>query len=184
MKIEEVVPGLIRISLWRLDSLNVYILGDVLLDSGPRFSLKSLLAAVKSFTIRVHALTHAHFDHQGCSHTLCTLLDIPLWCGEGDRAAVESGDLSLVFPPSSVRMARLGQWLAGPGHPVSRSLHEEDKVGGFTVIEVPGHPSGHLAYWREMARALVIGDVLFHRNPVTFKRGLSEPSALQHSIPR
>ena len=33
---------------------------------------------------------------------------------------------------------------AGPGHPVDRTLHEGDEVGGFTVLEAPGHSAGHI----------------------------------------
>jgi hydroxyacylglutathione hydrolase len=42
-------------------------------------------------------------------------------------------------------------------------------------MEVPGHTPGSLAFWREQDRVLLIGDVLFHRNPVTLRSGLSEP---------
>jgi len=36
---------------------------------------------------------------------------------------------------------------------------------------------GHLAFWRERDRVLILGDVLFHRNPMTLKKGLAEPFA-------
>jgi glyoxylase-like metal-dependent hydrolase (beta-lactamase superfamily II) len=65
--------------------------------------------------------------------------------------------------------------MAGPGHPVARVLADGDEVGGFIVIESPGHTPGHLAFWRERDRVLILGDVLFHRNPATFRAGLAEP---------
>ena len=43
------------------------------------------------------------------------------------------------------------------------------------MIETPGHTPGHLAFWEEETRVLILGDVLFHRNPATFRKGLSEP---------
>jgi hypothetical protein len=43
---------------------------------------------------------------------------------------------------------------------VSRTLREGDPVGGFEVLEVPGHSPGALAFWRERDRVLVCGDVL------------------------
>ena len=43
------------------------------------------------------------------------------------------------------------------------------------MIPAPGHTPGHLAFWRESDRVLVLGDVLFHRNPLTLRKGLTEP---------
>ena len=34
----------------------------------------------------------------------------------------------------------------GPAHPVDRALKEGDEVGGFSVIDVPGHSAGHVAF--------------------------------------
>ena len=60
--------------------------------------------------------------------------------------------------------------------PVARSLHEGDDIGhGFTVFETPGHSDGHLAFWRESDRTLVLGDVFFHMHLLTTVRGLHEP---------
>jgi Metallo-beta-lactamase superfamily len=36
-------------------------------------------------------LSHAHFDHAGCSAWLCRTFDLPLWCGAGDATAITSG---------------------------------------------------------------------------------------------
>ena len=177
MKTEQVAPGVVRLSLLPLDTFNAYILGDVLVDSGGRTAGRRLLAALSDTEIAGHALTHAHFDHQGSSHLVCEHFGIPLWCGEGDRAAVETGDVTQVLPHPDSWLARVSQSLAGPGHPVSRSLGDGDEVGGFVVIETPGHTLGHLAFWREIDRILVLGDVLFHRNPMTLQRGLTEPFA-------
>ena len=175
MLIAQVAPDLLRFALLEPDLVNAYLAGDVLIDSGGRFAGKKLARALEGRTVRAHAITHAHFDHQGCSHAVCERHGIPLWCGEGDRAAMESGDLSLVLPPGRRLAAWLHQTLAGPRHPVARALVEGDEVGGFTVLQTPGHTPGHLAFWRDRDGVLILGDVLFHRNPVTRRRGLSEP---------
>jgi glyoxylase-like metal-dependent hydrolase (beta-lactamase superfamily II) len=172
---EEVSAGLWRVPLAPLDSMNAYLLDDVLVDSGARFSAGRLLEALEGHDVRAHAVTHAHFDHVGASHAVCEHLGIPLWCGKGDREAIESGDLSGILPRSRSWVARVGKLFAGPSHPVSRTLEEGDEVGGFTVLECPGHTPGHLALWRASDRVLVLGDVLFHRNPVTLRKGLTEP---------
>ncbi len=173
--LELVAPDLVRISLGPRDALNAYVLGDVLIDSGARFNSGKLVASLEGRTVAAHALTHAHMDHQGSSAAVCGQLGIPLWCGAGDRDAAESGDLSGIVPDPRSPMARLGQRLAGPGHPVARVLRDGDSVGGFTVLATPGHTPGHLSFWRESDRALVLGDVLFNMSLVTFRPGLREP---------
>jgi glyoxylase-like metal-dependent hydrolase (beta-lactamase superfamily II) len=175
MKIHEVAPDLLRLALMSPDHTNVYLAGGVLIDGGGRFAAKKILNALKGRTVNAHALTHAHFDHQGGSHGICEALGIPLWCGTGDRAAVESGDLSTTLPKPEGILAKLHQALAGPAHPVARGLKEGDEVGGFTVVDAPGHTPGHLAYWRGEDRVLILGDVLFNRNPLSLRTGLQEP---------
>ncbi|MDH3292334.1 MAG: MBL fold metallo-hydrolase [Gemmatimonadota bacterium] len=177
MKIEHISTDVLRLSLWPLDAANAYVLGDILVDSGGKFARRGLLSALSRTAISGHVVTHAHFDHQGSSHAVCEHLDIPFMCGEGDRTAVETGDIAQVLPKRDSWLARLAQRLAGPGHPVARSLREGDEVGGFVVIETPGHTPGHLAFWRESDGVLVVGDVLFHRNPMTMRSGLREPFA-------
>ena len=177
MKIEHVAPDLWRLPLVGPDLVNAYVAGDILLDAGGRFSAGGLLAALESFPVTAHALTHGHMDHQGATHRLCQELDLPLLCGEGDRRAVESGHPGLLMARPGSIMARLSGLLGGPAHPVTRILKEGDRLGGFTVVETPGHTPGHLAFWREEDGALVLGDVLFHRNPATLRAGLAEPFA-------
>jgi hydroxyacylglutathione hydrolase len=174
----EVAPGLSRLALLPFDLLNVYLMGDVLIDAGGRFAVPRLVRALDGRRVSAHALTHAHFDHQGGSHGICERLDIPLLCGERDREAVETGDLTRVARDPASFVARLNDRLGGPAHPVARTLGEGDGVADFTVLETPGHTPGHLAFWRERDQVLVVGDVLFHRNPTTGRLGLAEPYRL------
>ncbi len=175
MKLDSVGPGVQRLALLPLDAVNAYVLGDILVDSGGKLGAGQLLSALSGIPIAGHAVTHAHLDHQGGSHAVCERFAVPLMCGEGDRVALETGDLAQVLPSRDSWIARRSQRFGGPGHPVARTLREGDEVGGFVVIETPGHTPGHLAFWRERDRVLVLGDVLFHRNPATLRRGLTEP---------
>jgi glyoxylase-like metal-dependent hydrolase (beta-lactamase superfamily II) len=76
-------------------------------------------------------------------------------------------------------VCRLQQrWWAGPAVPVARRLREGDEVGGFAVLDTPGHSPGHVSYWRESDRTLVVGDVLFGQHPVTGRPGIHEPPPL------
>jgi hydroxyacylglutathione hydrolase len=163
--------------LWLLrgrprNAFNVYVMGDVLVDSATRHDAKRILRQVRGVSLSAHVLTHGHLDHTGSSHEICQSLSLPLVCGEGDRQLVESGQPA----PGAPWLMRLEHRLiAGPGHPVSRGLGEGDEIAGFTVLEVPGHSPGHLAFWRESDRALVLGDVLFGLNPATGRPDLRLP---------
>jgi hydroxyacylglutathione hydrolase len=122
--------------------------------------------------VSAHALTHAHPDHFGSSHKVCEALNIPLWCGERDANVAEGAPPA----PGQGRIAKLLTRLPPPQpHPVSRRLSEGDEVAGFTVLNVPGHSPGHVAYWRESDGTLICGDVLFNLSLPTLKPGLREP---------
>ena len=48
-------------------------------------------------------------------------------------------------------------------------------MGGFQVLDVPGHSAGHVAFWRESDRVLILGDVLANIDQYTGIPGLNEP---------
>jgi hydroxyacylglutathione hydrolase len=154
----ELAPGLQLARGGPGRALNIYLLGDVVLDSGVRWSRRRLARQLAGRQIRAHALTHAHFDHAGSSSWLCRTLGVPLWCGAGDAAAIASGRVDSHGSPLVNRLQRTLAPVAA--HPVGRLLREGDVVGGFEVLEVPGHSPGALAFWRERDRVLVCGDVL------------------------
>ena len=157
--------------VWQLSGLlpnavNTYVIGDVLIDSGLALDKGRILKQLDGRTIRSHALTHAHIDHYGSSHAICDQLGIPLWCGADDAEAVELG--KMVGPGG--RMVP-----AAKAHPVARRLREGDEVGGFTVLDTPGHSPGHVSYWREADRTLLCGDVMWGFNPFLLRGGIREP---------
>jgi hydroxyacylglutathione hydrolase len=165
--------------LWILGGLprhaiNVYVIGDVLIDAATRRAGRRILRQLEGREISAHALTHAHPDHQGASHEVCEKLGIPLWCGEDDADAMEQGTIAQQQPDHPINRVIERFWL-GPPHPVARRLHEGDEVAGFRVLHVPGHSAGHLAFWRESDRALILGDVLTNMDTLTGLPGLHEP---------
>lgn len=165
--------------LWQLKgfpphAINVYLAGDVLFDAGTRRAGKRILGQVQGRRLIGHALTHAHADHQGSSHLVCTTLGLPLWCGENDADAMEQGTILAGMPRHPANRLAARFW-TGPPHPVARRLRDDDEVGGFTVIETPGHSPGHVAYWRASDRVLIAGDVLNNMDVDTGIRGLREP---------
>jgi glyoxylase-like metal-dependent hydrolase (beta-lactamase superfamily II) len=147
----------------------------VLIDAGGKGDRKRILKQLAGHHVTAHALTHAHPDHQGSSHAVCTELGLPFWVPERDVAAAED--------PEQIKARQPDHWLprlmqlmfAGPGHPVDRTLHEGDEVGDFQVLDTPGHSAGHVSFWRESDRVLIAGDVVNTMNPFTMVRGLREP---------
>jgi len=167
--------------VWHLNTfffpngVNAYLAGDVLIDAGTRRSGKGILKDLDGHTVTAHALTHAHPDHQGASHEVCTALDIPYWVPEGDVEPAENPHLIGERQPDHFLAQFFAKVFTGPPHKVDRVLREGDEVGGFRVISAPGHSAGHVVYWRESDGVLILGDVLNSMDVVTGIPGLRLP---------
>jgi glyoxylase-like metal-dependent hydrolase (beta-lactamase superfamily II) len=91
--------------------------------------------------------------------------------GAGEAQARPASSRPIVFPilrreagTSSARAIASAAWLSAPSK---------------TCASGPGHSPGHLAFWREQDRVLVLGDVLFNLRLPTGRPGLQlPPSAL------
>jgi hydroxyacylglutathione hydrolase len=172
--VKQLADGLYQLSGFPPNAINVFLMGDVIVDAASRHAGRRILRQVRGHDVKAHALTHAHPDHQGASREICQKLGIPFWAGEADVPAAEDGDMVSRQPDHP--MARLSaRAFGGPGHPVDRALHEGDEVEGFMVLDVPGHSAGHIAFWRESDRTLVLGDVLNNMNVLTGIPGLHQP---------
>ena len=96
---------------------------------------------------------------------------------------MESEGLMMARMPKSWLAEKIGKNWQGSPHPVSRQLREGDEVGGFRVLETPGHTIGHVAFWREADRTLIVGDVLCNMHIWTGLPGLYEPQTIFTSDP-
>ena len=113
----ELAPGLHQLSGHPRDAINVYLAGDVLIDAGTRHARRRIMRQIAGHSVTAHALTHAHPDHQGASHAVCTALGIPLWCGEGDADAMETpGGIARKQEPGLMNRLQQRFW-TGPPHP-------------------------------------------------------------------
>ena len=173
---EELAPG-----VWHLEGrprwlLNVYLLEDVVIDASARFSRRRILRELEAREVAAHALTHAHPDHNGASKAICETFGVPFWVGAADADAAENTQLIVERQPDSLINRINHRLYTGPGHPVDRRLQEGDVVAGFQVLDVPGHSAGHVAFWRQSDRVLVLGDVLNNMNVITgMPTGLHAP---------
>lgn len=179
-----VAEGLWQIPLAPRESVNAYLLGDVLVDAGTKGMGKKLPGRLSGRTVSAHALTHAHPDHVGGSKAVVEALGIPLWVGERDADDAAAGHAARLQDGKRLKGLRdaMGKF---PAVPVARRLREGDEVGGFTVIDAPGHSPGQIAYWRESDRVLVCGDVWFGMDFKTFKPTLRAPfDMVTYDIPQ
>jgi len=172
--VKQLADGLWQLRGFPPNAINVYLMGDVLVDAGTKLAYRRILRQARGHVVGAHALTHVHPDHQGSSHAVCEALRVPLWCPEGDVAAMEDGDLLSRMPDAFINRIH-DKLMTGPPHPVDRALREGDEAAGFQVLDVPGHSAGQVAYWRESDGTLICGDVLNGMSLVTGIPGLHEP---------
>lgn len=171
----EIAPDVYVLQVLPAHLLNVYVIGDVLVDAGTPWHAGTIIDSLRGRAVSAHVLTHCHPDHQGSSAAVCRHFGIPLWTGAADAPAVEQG-AALAASLPRLPLGRLwDRVLSGPGHPVQRVLRNGDDVAaGFVVLETPGHTPGHVSFWRESDRVLIAGDVLLGINPRTGRAGLHE----------
>ncbi len=175
----EIAKDVFHIPLMSRNSINCYLIEDVLIDAGIRSSYKIILKAVQDTTVSAHALTHAHADHQGSSNRICEALKIPLWCSMLEKPQAETGNATKEYPFQSHIVTKFQKkYWAGEGCEVAKVIKEGDEVGGFKVIETPGHSSGHISFFRERDGVLIVGDTLVNMNLLTTFVGLHQPPGL------
>jgi hydroxyacylglutathione hydrolase len=175
--VREIAPEVFHIPVLPRDGLNVYLVGDVLVDTGYPISPGPIKKALGSRVPEAIALTHAHPDHQGSARKLADEYGVPVWVGAVDREAAESG--RIVTNPA-LRTPGLGLLTGAlarmPRATIERELHEGDELAaGFVVLDTPGHSPGHVSFWRESDRTLLCGDVFFNMNLLTTAPGLRQP---------
>lgn len=157
------------------NAINTYLVEDVLIDAGARFERRKILGQLSGRKLGAHALTHAHPDHQGASRAVCETYDVPYWVPENDADAAERPELIGQRQPSNPVAQFFARTMTGPGRRVDRRLRDGDEVAGFRVLDTPGHSAGHVSYWRESDRTLILGDVLNNMDVITGIPGLREP---------
>lgn len=115
---------------------------------------------------RAIVLTHGHFDHVGAVKELADGWDVPVYAHELEHPFVNG---SKKYPPPDPAvgggmMARLSPLY--PRSPVDishrlRALPADGSVAdlpGWRAVHTPGHTVGHVSFFREGDRALLVGD--------------------------
>jgi glyoxylase-like metal-dependent hydrolase (beta-lactamase superfamily II) len=152
--------------------INVYLIGDVLVDAGTRWAGQRIVRQLGDRRPSMLALTHVHPDHQGAARTICERYRIHLACHAADVPTMQ-GERPMQPDNGFIRFS--SRLWAGPAHSVARVLQEGDDVAGFRVVHAPGHTPGHVILFRDRDRVAIVGDVLNGMNLATAWPGLHAP---------
>ncbi|SFL97009.1 MBL fold metallo-hydrolase [Methylobacterium pseudosasicola] len=145
--------------------------GWVLVDAGVMGGKGAITAAAeKRFGAGARpsaiVLTHGHFDHVGVLEDLAEEWDVPVFAHALERPYLD-GSAAYPAPDPSVGGGLLGRLSPlFPTKPVDVSarlqlLPEDGSVppmAGWRWIHTPGHAPGHVSFWRESDRTLIVGD--------------------------
>lgn len=169
----ELAEGVYQLAGKPPNFINIYFVDGILVDAGTPQAHKRIFRELGDRVPAAHLVTHAHPDHFGSSHAVCEKYGIPLMTGAKDADAIEQSEpeASDTFVGRNI----LSRLPPPPPHPVATRLKEGDEVGGFEVLDTPGHSRGHIALWRAGDKTLILADVLWNLNRVTWRPGLSEP---------
>ena len=170
---KQLADGVLRLAERPGPVINVYLVGDVLIDAGRRWDRRRIFKQLKGRDLSFLALTHVHPDHQGVAKDVCEARGIPLACHADDVDAMEGRvPVSDTAHLASRMIVRFWQ---GPPHRVDRVLREGDEVAGFRVIHAPGHSPGEVIYFRDSDRVAICGDVIRNLSYATLRPAIKEP---------
>lgn len=111
-------------------------------------------------------LTHGHFDHVGVLESLAAEWDTPIYAHVLEHPYLD-GSTSYPDPDPSVGgglMSRLSRFYPTKPVDVSGCLMplpangEVPDLPGWRWLHTPGHSPGHVSFWRETDRTLIVGD--------------------------
>ncbi len=124
-------------------------------------------------------LTHGHFDHVSAAMELADEWDAPIFAHPlefpyltGERAydapnwQAGGGLMSLLSPSYPKDPINLGSRLkALPGEGAEMTIAD---MPGWTLLHTPGHTPGHVSFFRERDKTLLVGDAFCTTKPESF----------------
>ena len=184
VSIEAIAPGLQGLKITFVNVFGVRHQGDswTLIDAGIPFSASRIESwAKEEFGAPPNAivLTHGHFDHVSAAKELADKWNVPVYAhplefpyltGEKEYPAPNWAAGGGVMPLMSPALPRgpvdLGSRLrALPGEGTELTLAE---LPGWTLLHTPGHTPGHVSFFRESDRTLLVGDAFCTTKPESF----------------
>ena len=173
----QIAPGIYSMGQRRGGNVHAVLLDDghglTLIDTLYDTDAQIILSEIKSLGKRVTdlnriILTHGHRSHVGGLATLKRLSRATVYSHDWEAGIIagerQAQRVSAVPQrPFQVYSLQLGLALGLGKHPpcpVDQNLRDGDFVGPLTVIHVPGHTPGSLAFYWPERRALFAGDVI------------------------
>lgn len=170
----QVLPDLYSFTI---QIVNIMLVGDpktqdfVLVDSGMPDSADEIISIVEDrfgpeSRPKAIILTHGHFDHVGAIIELVEKWNVPVFAHELEMPFL-TGQKSYPDPDSTVEggmIAKMSPMF--PNEPIDLGSHIEclasdgtvPHMPGFKWVHTPGHSPGHVSFFRESDRVLIVGD--------------------------
>jgi glyoxylase-like metal-dependent hydrolase (beta-lactamase superfamily II) len=171
VSLDNVAPGLFGL---RIMVVNVYAItteaGWVMIDAGlPMSAARIRRWAESQFTRHKPAsilLTHGHFDHVGALPDLAREWDVPIYAHPLELPYVTG---KAKYPPPDPTAGGGLMSLLAPFYPRGpidlgsrvQPLSPDGRLPGledWRWIYTPGHTDGHVSFYRESDRSLIVGD--------------------------
>ena len=150
------IPGFVNCYTYRAGA------ETFLIDTGFRRRAQPVVrafrdAGVPISQVRRVLLTHHHIDHRGGAAFLLEHARAPISC--------EAEDAPFVDGSAPTRMSFLMRLFLRPrAASVATRLRDGDRVGPLTVLHVPGHTPGEVAFYEPGRKILFSGDSVIERN--------------------
>jgi hydroxyacylglutathione hydrolase len=160
-------------------TMNVYFIeegdGVTVFDAG----IKVMGTAVASAAARLGGIKRVVLGHADCDHRGgAPALQAPVYCHPAERAAAESAgplrdywDLQKLDLHGRLLLSRLFPTWDDGAVSVAGTVQEGDEVGGFRVVDLPGHAPGLIGLFRDSDRLALVSDCFYTLDPQTGKKG-------------
>ncbi|RSD21181.1 MBL fold metallo-hydrolase [Mesobacillus subterraneus] len=170
----ELLPDLFN---YTVQIVNLHLVGNpetgdfVLVDAGMPGSAEEIISVTEerfgaNSRPKAIILTHGHFDHVGAIIELVQHWEVPVYAHELEIPFL-TGQRSYPEPDSTVEgglVAKMSPYF--PNEPIDLGDNIEQLPPDGTIphlpefkwIHTPGHTPGHVSFFRERDRALIVGD--------------------------
>ena len=171
ISLEHIAPDVLGL---RIVMVNVYALKSgtewMLIDAGLPMSTGRIRQwLTENFGNRKPAAilqTHGHFDHTGALKDLAEDWDVPVYAHELELPYLQGKEK---YPPPDPSAGGGIMSLLAPFYPRgpvnigsrAQALPADGSIPGladWTWMHTPGHTRGHVSFWRETDRTLIVGD--------------------------
>ncbi|MDX2149793.1 MAG: MBL fold metallo-hydrolase [Bryobacteraceae bacterium] len=165
---------------------NVYFIGPrqgpwTMVDAGTPGSAAWLRSAAQSCygdrPPEAILLTHGHFDHVGAIDELAEDWDIPIYAHRLEHPYLDGqSDYPPCDPTVGGFMAQLSRLFPHHGYNFGGRLQPlgDEPIAGWKTVASPGHTAGHVSFFREQDRTLIVGDAFVTVNQNSFAELLSQ----------